>query len=95
MNNKVFLVIGTTWGEDAGDTLTVVNSYAVHSTIEGARKELYRVLEETVKEAKKHEITFKSNMQEDKLKIEWIETGAEELWTILEREVDKEVKEND
>ena len=95
MNNKVFLVIGTIWGEDTGDTLTVVNDYAVHSTQEGARKELYRILDETVKEAKKHKITFKSDMQEDKLKIEWIETGAEELWTILEREIDKEVKEND
>jgi sugar phosphate isomerase/epimerase len=95
MNNKVYLVIGTVWGEDTGDTLTVVNDYAVHSTKKGAREELYRVLDETVKEAKKHRITFKSNMEEDKLKIEWVETGAVELWKILEREIDKEVKEND
>ena len=95
MNNKVFLVIGTVWGEEAGDTLTVISDYAVHSTQERARKELYRVLEETIKEAEEHKITFKSEMLEDKLRIEWIETGAEELWVINEKEMDKEVKEND
>ena len=66
---KVYLVIGTIWDKGSLETFshTIVNDYAVHSTEEGARAELYRILEETNKEAKQHEITFEAHMKEDRL----------------------------
>lgn len=90
---KVYLVIGTIWEGGSLETFchTVVNDYCVHSTIEGARAELYRILEETNKDAKKHEITFEAHMKEDKLEIIWTETGTEEDWVIHCREVDKKI----
>ena len=52
---KVYLVIGTIWDKGSLETFshTIVNDYAVHSTEEGARAELYRILEETNKEVQK------------------------------------------
>ena len=46
---KVYLVVGTIWEGGSLETFchTVVNDYCVHSTMEGARAELYRILEET------------------------------------------------
>ena len=90
---KVYLVIGTIWDKDSFKTFshTIVNDYAVHSTEEGARTELYRILEETNKEAKQYEITFEAHMKEDKLEIIWTETGTEEQWNIHCREVDKKI----
>jgi hypothetical protein len=90
---KVYLVIGTIWEEGSLETFThtIVNDYCVHSTMEGARAELYRILEETNKEAKQHEITFEAHMHEDNLEIIWTETGTEERWDIHCREVDKKI----
>ena len=88
--NKVYIVIGRIYGEDSCET--VVSQYSVYSTPEKARQELYRVLQETVEDAKKNNIEFNSEMTETKLSIDWIETGAEEYWEIYEREIDKEVK---
>ena len=90
---KVYLVVGTIWESGSLETFchTVVNDYCVHSTMEGARAELYRILEETNKEAKQHEITFEANMHEDNLDIIWTETGTEERWDIHCREVDKKI----
>lgn len=90
---KVYLVIGTIWDKGSLETFshTIVNDYAVHSTEEGARAELYRILEETNKEAKQHEITFEAHMKEDRLEIVWTETGTEEHWNIYCREVDKKI----
>ena len=59
--------------------------------MEGARAELYRILEETNKEAKQHEITFEAYMKEERLEIIWTETGTEEHWDIHCREVDKKI----
>ena len=90
---KVYLVIGTIWEEGSLETFahTVVNDYCVHSTMEGARAELYRILEETNKEAKQHEITFEAHMHEENLEVIWTETGTEEHWNIHCREVDKKI----
>ena len=90
---KDYLVIGTIWDKGSLETFshTIVNDYAVHSTEEGARTELYRILEETNKEAKQHEITFEAHMKEDRLEIIWTETGTEEHWNIHCREVDKKI----
>lgn len=90
---KVYLVVGTIWESGSLETFchTVVNDYCVHSTMEGARAELYRILEETNKEAKQHEITFEAHMHEDNLEIIWTETGTEERWDIHCREVDKKI----
>ena len=90
---KVYLVVGTIWEEGSLETFahTVVNDYCVHSTMEGARAELYRILDETNKEAKQHEITFEAHMHEDNLEIIWTETGTEERWDIHCREVDKKI----
>ena len=90
---KVYLVVGTIWESGSLETFchTVVNDYCVHSTMEGARAELYRILEETNKEAKQHEITFETHMHEDNLEIIWTETGTEERWDIHCREVDKKI----
>lgn len=90
---KVYLVIGTIWDKGSLETFshTIVNDYAVHSTEEGARAELYRILEETNKEAKQHEITFEAHMKEDRLEIIWTETETEEHWNIYCREVDKKI----
>jgi hypothetical protein len=90
---KVYLVVGTIWEGGSLETFchTVVNDYCVHSTMEGARAELYRILEETNKEAKQHEITFEAHMHEDNLEIIWTETGTEERWDIHCREVDKKI----
>ena len=43
---KVYLVVGTIWESGSLETFchTVVNDYCVHSTMEGARAELYRIL---------------------------------------------------
>jgi hypothetical protein len=89
MNKKVYLVIGTVYGEDGTDTFTVVSDYAVHSTIEGARKELQRVLAETDKEAREYNIPYTYDMQNDGLVITWTETEATESWIIHEKELDK------
>ena len=89
MNKKIYLVIGTIYGEDGTDTFTVVNDYAVHSTIEGARKELQRVLEETDKEAREHDIPYTYDMKNDRLDITWTETETTEIWIIHENELDK------
>lgn len=90
---KIYLVVGTIWEGGSLETFchTVVNDYCVHSTMEGARAELYRILEETNKEAKQHEITFEAHMHEDNLEIIWTETGTEERWDIHCREVDKKI----
>jgi hypothetical protein len=90
---KVYLVVGTIWESGSLETFchTVVNDYCVHSTMEGARAELYRILEETNKEAKQHEITFEAHMHEENLEIIWTETGTEERWDIHCREVDKKI----
>ena len=90
---KVYLVVGTIWEGGSLETFchTVVNDYCVHSTMEGARAELYRILEETNKEAKQHEITFEAHMHEDNLEIIWTETGTEERWDIHCREIDKKI----
>ena len=90
---KVYLVIGTICDKGSLETFshTIVNDYAFHSTEEGARAELYRILEETNKEAKQHEITFEAHMKEDRLEIIWTETGTEEHWNIHCREVDKKI----
>ncbi len=88
--DKVYIVVGRIYGEDEFNI--VVSNHSVYSTFEKAREELYRVLEETVLEAKEHNIEFKSKMTEKALTIDWIETGAEEYWEIYEREIDKEVK---
>lgn len=90
---KIYLVVGTIWEGGSLETFchTVVNDYCVHSTMEGARAELYRILEETNKEAKEHEITFEAHMHEDNLEIIWTETGTEERWDIHCREVDKKI----
>jgi hypothetical protein len=90
---KVYLVVGTIWEGGSLETFchTVVNDYCVHSTMEGARAELYRILEETNKDAKQHEITFEAHMHEDNLEIIWTETGTEERWDIHCREVDKKI----
>ena len=89
MNKKIYLVIGTIYGEDGTDTFTVVNDYAVHSTIEGARKELQRVLNETDKEAREYNIPYTYDMKNDGLVITWTETETMETWIIHERELDK------
>ena len=90
---KVYLVVGTIWESGSLETFahTVVNDYCVHSTMEGARAELYRILEETNKKAKQHEITFEAHMHEENLEIIWTETGTEEHWVIHCREVDKKI----
>lgn len=90
---KVYLVVGTIWEEGSLETFahTVVNDHCVYSTMEGARAELYRILDETNKEAKQHEITFEAHMHEDNLEIIWTETGTEERWDIHCREVDKKI----
>ena len=90
---KIYLVVGTIWEGGSLETFchTIVNDYCVHSTMEGARAELYRILEETNKEAKQHEITFEAHMHEDNLEIIWTETGTEERWDIHCREVDKKI----
>lgn len=90
---KVYLVVGTIWDNGSLEPFshTVVNEHAVHSTEEGARAELYRILEETNKEAKEHKITFEAHMKENRLEIYWIETGTAENWDIHCREVDKEI----
>ena len=88
--NKVYIVVGSVYGED--DCVVVVSNHSVHSTAKRARQELYRVLEETVEEAKTNDIEFKSTMGEESLTIEWVETGAVEYWNIYEREIDKEVE---
>ena len=89
MDKKVYLVIGTVYGEDGTDTFTVVSDYAVHSTIEGARKELQRVLAETDKEAREYNIPYTYDMKNDGLVITWTETEAMESWIIHEKELDK------
>ena len=89
MNKKIYLVIGTIYGEDGTDTFTVVSDYAVHSTIEGARKELQRVLEETDKDAREHDIPYTYDMKNDGLVITWTETETTETWIIHEKELDK------
>ena len=89
MNKKIYLVIGTIYGEDGTDTFTVVNDYAVHSTIEGARKELQRVLKETDKESKEYNIPYTYDMKNDELNITWTETESTEIWAIHEKELDK------
>ena len=88
--DRVYLVVGTIWDNGSLEPFshTVVNEHAVHSTREGARAELYRILEETNKEAKEHEITFEAHMKENRLEIYWIETGTAENWDLLERIVD-------
>ena len=90
---KVYLVVGTIWESGSLETFchTVVNDYCAHSTMEGARAELYRILEETNKKAKQHEITFEAHMHEENLEIIWTETGTEEHWVIHCREVDKKI----
>ena len=91
---KVYLVIGTIWEEGSLETFThtIVNDYCVHSTMEGARAELYRILEETNKVAKQHEIAFETHMKEKRLEIIWTETGTEEHWDIPCRGVDKKIQ---
>ena len=89
MNKKIYLVIGTVYGEDGTDTFTVVSDYAVHSTIEGARKELQRVLAETDKEAREYNIPYTYDIKNDGLTITWTETEATETWVIHEKELDK------
>ena len=91
--DKVYLVIGTIWEGGSLEHFchTVVNEHAVHATREGARAELYRIFEETYKEAKEHDITFEAHMKEDRLEIIWTETGTEEHWDLLVRNVEKEL----
>ena len=88
--DKVYLVVGTIRESGSLEHFchTVVSENAVHSTREGARAELYRILEETNKEAKEHEITFEAHMKENRLEIYWTETGTEEHWDLLVRTVD-------
>lgn len=90
---KVYLVIGTIWegGSLEAFAHTVVNDYCVHSTEEGARTELYRILEETSKEAHQYGNTFEAHMKENRLEIIWTETETEEHWDIHCREVDKKI----
>ena len=86
----VYLVVGTIWENGSLETFahTVVNDHAVHSTREGAKAELYRILEETTKEAKEHEIDFTATMKENRLEIIYTDTNTEEWWDLLVRTVD-------
>ena len=92
-NKNIYLVIGTIWESGSLESFnhTVVNDYCVHSTLEGAQKELYRILEETVRDAKTHGVTLQTTLTDTKLEVIWTETGAEEQWLIHEREIDKQI----
>ena len=87
MKKNIYLVVGTIYAEDYTDT--IVNDYAVHSTIEGAHKELQRILAETDKEAREHDVPYTHEMKENMLVISWTETLTEEYWVIHEKELDK------
>lgn len=92
---KVYLVIGTVYGGNYMELYSdiITNDHCIYSTIDKAKAELYRILDEKIKEIKvyDYEIPFEVHMKKNRLEIIWTETGIEEHWVIHCCEVDKRI----